>query len=233
MQRRLLPLTLMAATLATLLSWQMPGKGEEVMPPPDPNKPTTAPTATRGGSNCSSKENPLTAIAPSETLVTTTADYPALLFYIPETQALRAELVIVDSEGNFVYNTQLTLPREPGIMRLSLPPESASPLTETGNPYLWELALICDEFDRSADDVVGGELKRVPVSRNIENQLQGANSSDRFSLYQEAGLEYDAIAVLDELRREHPQDQGIQSAWEGWLKKSGLEDLSKMPPVGD
>ena len=233
MQRRLLPLTLMAATLATLLSWQMPGKGDEVMPPPDQNKPTTAPTATRGGSNCSSKENPLTAIAPSGTLVTTIADYPALLFYIPETKAKQAEFIIVDSEGNFVYNTKLTLPREPGIMRLSLPPETASPLTETGNPYLWELALICDEFDRSADEVVGGELKRVAVSSRIESQLQRANSSDRFSLYQQAGLEYDAIAVLDELRRENPQDQKIQSAWEGWLKNSGLADLIEMPPVGD
>ncbi len=233
MQHRLLPLTFMAATLASLVCWQIKGNADEITPPPDSNKPATAPTATRGGANCSSGENSLTAIAPNGGLVTTSADYPALLFYIPETTAKEAEFVIIDGEGNFIYNAKLTLPRKPGIMRLNLPPETASPITETGNPYQWELALICDESDRSGDDLVVGELQRVPVSLEIQNKLQQANSADRFSLYQEAGLEYEAIAALDELRRENPQDERLQSAWEQWLKERGLEDLVGMPAIGD
>ena len=231
MQRRLLPSGFIAAILAALVS--LPVRGDEVTPPPDSNKPPTAPTATRGGGNCSNRENPLTAIAPSGTLITTTADYPALLFYIPETTAKRAEFVMVDGEGNFVYNTKVTLPSQPGIMRLNLSPEAASPVTETGNPYRWELALICDEFDRSGDDLLGGELRRVEVSSDIENKLELAESGDRFSVFQEAGLEADAIAALDELRRENPQDVEIQALWEKWLRENGLEQLVEMPSLGN
>ena len=233
MQRHLLPSALITATLATLVSWSMPVRGDEITPPPDSHKPNTAPTATRGGSNCSSRENPLVAIAPSQTSPITTADYPALLFYIPETIAKEAEFVMVDAEGNFVYNTKLALPDEPGIIRLNFPPEEASPLTETGNPYRWELALICDESDRSADDHVGGELQRVEVSGEIENRLKETKVGDRFSVLQEAGLEYDAIVALEELRRENPQDPKIQLLWENWLLNNGLGDLIEKPPIGN
>jgi hypothetical protein len=140
---------------------------------------------------------------------------------------------MVDGEGNFVYNTKVTLPSQPGIMRLNLSPEAASPVTETGNPYRWELALICDEFDRSGDDLLGGELRRVEVSSDIENKLELAESGDRFSVFQEAGLEADAIAALDELRRENPQDVEIQALWEKWLRENGLEQLVEMPSLGN
>jgi hypothetical protein len=231
MQRRLLSSTIIAATVATLVCLPMPGKGDEITPPPDSSKPNTAPTATRGGSNCSSQENPLLAIAPNQTSLTTTADYPTLLFYIPETIAKEAEFVMIDGEGNFVYQSILTLPEEPGIIRLNLSPEEASPLAETGNPYRWEFALICNESDRSADVLVGGELQRVEASAEIENKL--ANGSDRFSVFQEAGLEYDAIAALEELRRENPEDSKIQILWESWLRENGLEDLVEKPSLGN
>lgn len=231
MQRRLLPSGFIAATLATLVS--LPVWGDEITPPPDSNKPPTAPTATRGGSNCSSQENPLTAIAPSGNLITTTADYPAFLFYIPETTASKAQFVIASNDGDIVYDTKVALPSQPGIMRLNLSPEAGSPVTETGNPYRWELALICDEFDRSGDEFLGGELRRVEVSSDIENKLERAENGDRFSVFQEAGLGADAIAALDELRRENPQDVKIQALWEKWLRENGLEELVEMPSLGN
>jgi len=231
MQRRLLPSGFIAAALAALVS--LPVRGDDITPPPDPNKPATAPTATRGGSSCSSEENPLTAIAPSGTLITTTADYPALLFYIPETTAEQAQFVMANKDGDIVYDTKVALPNKPGIMRLNLSPEAGSPVTETGNPYRWELALICDEYDRSGDEFLGGELRRVEVSSDIENKLEAAENSDRFSVLQEAGLGADAIAALDELRRENPQDLEIQALWEKWLRENDLEQLVEMPSLGN
>jgi hypothetical protein len=231
MKRYLLSSMLAPAVLAAFFCLPITAEEPEVAPPPAPDKPPTAPTGTRG--NCSFGEIALGAIASEPSLITTTAAYPVLLFYIPETSAGTAEFVLVNASGELIYNTRLEIQDNKGIMRVSFPPEAASPLAQTGNPYRWEFAIICDESDRAGDDIADGQLQRLPLSADIQKQLQQANDRDRLSIYREQGLEDDAVIVIDRLRRQNPRDKQLQNAWKEWLEKSGLEELTEIPPIGD
>lgn len=231
MKRHLLSSTLAAAVLATFFCLPITAEEEEVTPPPDPNKPPSAPTGTRG--KCSFGKIALGAIASEASLITTTAAYPVFLFSIPQTAAGKAEFILVNATGELIYSTTLEIPASPGIMRVTVPRGAASPVAETGNPYRWEFAIICDESDRSGDDIAGGQLQRLPLSADIQKQLEQTNGRDRLSIYREQGLEDDAITALDELRRQNPEDKQLQNAWEEWLEKSGLEELIEIPPIGD
>jgi len=230
MKRHLLSATLTPVLLAVSFCLPIIAE-EEITPPPEDNKPPTAPTGTRG--TCFSGEVTLGAIASEPSLITTTAAYPVFLFSIPKTSATEAEFILVNGTEEVVYRAFVEIPTSPGIIRVGVPPEAASPLTEAGNPYRWEFALICDEGDRSGDEIAGGRLRRLPLSADIQNQLQGANGGDRLSIYRGEGLEDDAVIIIDRLRRENPQNEQFQDAWEEWLEKNGLEELGEIPLIGD
>ena len=234
MKRHLLSATLTAAVLAVCFCLPIIAeekKEEERTMPEVDGKPGTEQGGVRG--SCSAGKVALGAIASEPSLITTTAAYPVFLFSISKTSATEGEFILANATGELVYRAFVEIPTSPGIIRVGVPPEAASPLTEAGNPYRWEFAVICDESDRSGDEVVGGRLRRLPLSADIQNRLQGANGRDRLSIYREEGLEDDAVIVIDRLRRENPQNDQFQNAWEEWLEKNGLEELGEIPPIGD
>ncbi len=79
---------------------------------------------------------------------------------------------------------------------------------------------------------IEGKIQRLPVYKEIETQLvQTMSDYDRFKLYQSIGLEYDAMIILDELRRQNPNDAALKTTWENLLKANGFEMLIGVPAI--
>ncbi len=188
----------------------------------------TAGGATRSFSCIASTEKPLTALMPSNNVGTTIAADPSVFVYIPNTTATTGEFVIVDSSGNEIYLKQFGLPGSAGVMKLDLPAarEDGSPLLVAGETYQWQLALICDQNNRSRDAFVGGMLNRTEASADLTNSLESAETDiDRAKAYAQAKVWNEPLTILAEMRTENEQ------AWTDFLTSVGLNEIAAEPFV--
>lgn len=214
---------------------------EDTSPPPDQNKPATSPNITRG--ECFNI--PLIAIQPKQGTLTTTADAPTFLFYIPplksdkiissdaEKSLMSADFKISDQNQKTIYEAKLNLATQSGLLRLSLPASVAELFVATGKSYFWSFQVNCDNTgDLSGSATIEGNILRLPVYTEIEKKLlQPMSAYDRFKLYQSIGLEYDALIILEELRRQNPNDAALTTTWENLLKAHGFEMLIGVPSI--
>ncbi|GEM_PF-6177117 len=94
-------------------------------------------------------------------------DNIAVYWYLPETNAQKAEFLIVSKNGKYIYFQEFDIPQNTkGLVRLDLP--NNIPFEED-TVYKWELALVCQEFDRSSDEYVWGAIQ--PLNANQETEL--------------------------------------------------------------
>lgn len=105
----------------------------------------------------------------------------SVYWYLPETKALRAEFLILGNNTQFVYFQEFEIPQnKKGLVRLDLPNNLN---LQENNVYKWELALVCQEFDRSSDEYVWGAIE--PLNNNQESQLNNELESARNNPSQE------------------------------------------------
>jgi hypothetical protein len=93
----------------------------------------------------------------------------SLYWYLPQTMARTAELYISNdnTNDNFIYEQQFEIPQsQKGLVRLDLPSDISF---EQGQTYRVEIALVCQQTDRSSDEYVWSFLQ--VLDRNEEQQL--------------------------------------------------------------
>ncbi|NEO98293.1 MAG: DUF928 domain-containing protein [Symploca sp. SIO2E9] len=188
--------------------------------------------ATRG--NCVQGQQTLTALVPASGLGATFDEYPTLSWYMPETSASGLELVLLDSKNQEIYATKHTLAKSsegivssPGVMSLTLPPfANLSPLA-INQEYQWQLSLICNSQDPSADVIVEGIIRRVPLDPILARRLQWASPQERMDLYAQREIWYDTLKTLLILRRDRPRDKELKTAWEELLDSVGLQKIAQ------
>jgi hypothetical protein len=172
---------------------------------------------------------PLTALTPTNNLVTTVSGNPTLFWYVPQTEAKSAQFEVVDNQEHTVYQTTLAVNGTPGVVKLSLP---ATVSLETGKDYSWSLALICNTGDPSDDSFVKGRIKRTELSSEQETQLaQATEPLKKAQVYAEAKIWQETLTILAQLRDERPNDSNVTAAWEELLKSVQLEAIAKEPLV--
>lgn len=94
--------------------------------------------ATRGG--CNSENQFLTALVPATNIGTTTAEYPEVFFYIPQTQAQTMEFALLDEKDNQIGKTNVAPSLTPGIVSVRLSAlKNLKPL-EIGKKYHWYMS---------------------------------------------------------------------------------------------
>jgi hypothetical protein len=177
------------------------------------------------GNNCSSLP-PIVLAPTSDKLITTTADYPTFLFFVPTTTArqLRFSIRERDQDRKSIYRQTFRLSGQSGILRVVLPNETNSQKLAVGQSYKWEFNIVCDPENRGIDDFLVGELKRVAlVDANVPSQL---TLWERYRAF-----EYDALMLLDLLRRTNPSNQQIQAEWKSWLVRHNFGDLKGFPAI--
>lgn len=172
--------------------------------PSAPSSPTTN-TGRRGGCLGESAAE-LSVLAPKGHVGQTVSSHPTLVWYIPEDQPTPLEFFLYDTtepgQRQLVYKTALT--STPGLMSLTLPDEQ--PGLEVGHQYSWQVVLLCNPNRPSSALVTTAALEVIDLPTDLSNQLSQLDSTrsadldsyyqQQSDLYADAGVWYDALAVL-------------------------------------
>ena len=195
------------------------------------------PAATRGGGReCSQNAKPLTALFANNGSDFTVSEYPTFWFYIPyfSQQIAYMEFLVEDAKENrTVYQTTVKLTDKPGIIKLSIPDNPQYAL-KVNKIYRWRfyLKVNCSEVDKDwiISRGVNGWISRVPITSQLENQLEKL-PSQKYLAYQEAGIWYDAIANLGEQHFTNRENKQLSSAWTQLLESLNRTGVSEEPLV--
>ncbi|NCJ08698.1 DUF928 domain-containing protein [Synechococcales cyanobacterium C] len=206
-------------------------------PPPNQNAPRGR---LRGGasrdacwaSGANAETLPLQALIPNHqdsVWGLTATSHPQFWFYVPDLgQPTKLEFVLQDKTDAYVYRTHIQV-ASAGVVRIPLP-ESAPPLA-VGSDYTWTLAMICNPQHRSRDRFVQGRIQRVELPASLEQSLETLSAAEQVPLLAAAGLWYDTLTTLGELRRQQPQDAQVLATWQQLLQEVGLSPVVTSPLV--
>ncbi|WP_448560773.1 DUF928 domain-containing protein [Trichothermofontia sp.] len=183
--------------------------------------------ATRGGCATESTQR-LTALMPEGSSGRTISAYPTLYVYIPTHTAHKAELLLRDLDSaKSLYRQPITIAQTPGIIAVPFPRDQA-PL-EVDRLYQWQFRLICDPDDRERDLTVTGIVQRVQPSVDLSQQLATASPNRKPTLFEQAGIWYEALQSIVELSHSDPILANNQ--WLALLQEVGLAPIAQKPIV--
>ena len=172
-----------------------------------------------------------TALVPENKIGRTVSDYPTFFFYLPQTEAELAELILEDESGNQIYRQDLPIKYVSGVIGVSIPANTNVPPLEVGKKYTWVFSLVCDPQDRSSDLLESGIVRRVELSADILSQLENADPRQKTFIYAENGIWQDALSTLAAARRANPNEPVFQTDWESLLESVTLGEIAKEPIV--
>ena len=197
--------------------------------PPKGDKPQqTTGGASRGEQcplNARDLELPITPLLPSASKALTVKSHPTLMVYLPETSATTALFSVRDEAEDYDYQTVLPISDRAGIVSLTLPDNA--PALNVDREYQWSLILMCDGKLRPDSPVAQGYVTRVKEDGNLTQKLSQNNSLEEAIVYGKAGLWYDTVASLAELKIAQPENNTIAYNWENLLQQVGLEKVAK------
>lgn len=157
----------------------------------------------------------------------TVADRPTFFVYVPAMGVEKGEFTLwSNDQTELLTEKTVMLPEQAGVIALTLPEEIT---LEPGNTYYWTLEVLCNEDDRSRNYYVEGLVQRVTPEAALTAQLEQAPPRDRPALYANAGLWYETLASLAQLRYENPADISLQADWENLLNSVNLTPVAEAP----
>ncbi|MCT7962938.1 DUF928 domain-containing protein [Laspinema sp. D1] len=154
----------------------------------------------------------------------TVSERPTLFVYVPQTKAAQGYFILKDETEDYYYQTQVSIPQEGGIVRLTLP-ESA-PALEVGTTYQWSFVVACELPARADSPRVEGWLQRVEPTAKLNN-YRGVDSIEAATSYGAEGIWYDAVTTLAHLRQSQPETYNQE--WVDFLSSVGLENVANEP----
>jgi hypothetical protein len=158
----------------------------------------------------------LVALVPENELGLTTAEALTIAFYIPPTCAETMRVSLLDTVTNKSYETLLATPTSSGIINLKFSSLKDFPILEIGKKYQWELSLVIDARDPSADASVNGFLRRERVNSKADQHFW-----------------LDTIKALLEARQAKPKDVELKEEWTSLMGLVGLEAISDQPLISN
>lgn len=196
-------------------------------PPKRGSPPVSAGGSTRG-SFCISGKQLVTPLIPTNKLGLTFAERPKFFWYIPQTSVKTAKFILLaDKDQKVFYETTLTLPNKPGIISHTLP--ESSPALTIGKTYHWYLTLVCHPQDFSANPRVEGWVERIQPESSLSAKLASAEARKLPYLYAEAGIWYEALTAVAQLRYSEPKNLRYVLNWRQFLKSVGLNAIASQP----
>jgi hypothetical protein len=183
------------------------------------------------GQVCLSEEACLTSLLPELTgRLTTSVEYPAILFYIAQFTAPEMEFRLVDSVEDVIYTANMPTPKRNSFLKVDFNTLKNSnnqklPPLKVGRTYTWDFYTVNDRDDRSQNLTVAGTILREEIDSNLAQMLQQATQSDRISIYAANDLWYDFVAALYEETLRNPGDREIASTWSNLLEQIKLGSI--------
>ncbi len=176
---------------------------------------------TRQGGSCGvavqeSISNRLTALAPSNNVITTVAANPSIYIHVPSFPEKEALFRVIDRDREeVVYQETLKLTGESGFLKLQLPDDvELAPNIK----YEWGFFVLCNTDDPEQDRGVEGWIERLPMDTALQAQLEGMEMSlEKAQVYAENEVWYETLEILLGRREEYPTE---------WLEFVTSVDLS-------
>lgn len=189
----------------------------------------TMPGGSRNNRQCFSnvEQTSMTPLVPGNNFGFTLVEHPTIFIHVPITSAKKAFFSIQDLDGDFYYQTEILLPKQPGAVGISLS-TAAQPL-KINNNYHWSLALICGSQLEPDDPQVNGLIKRVKLDSASSQLSELEVSHQSVCLLSQKGIWYDLLKYLAKLRQENPENSLFVNYWEQLLTNIGLKAIARDP----
>ena len=229
------------ATLIFMLFW-VPHSGstetvkKSLPPPPDTGSPEEDFSA--GGTRdshltkvCGVNGQSLAYLLGNKNRELTLSAYPTFWFYISNNakQITQIKFVLAELETNKkIYERTVRVPKS-GAMGIALPHQQQYSLSANVN-YSWSLEVDCAESKGEPAIALEGWLYRVASTPDLQNQL-AAFQSEKYQVYLQHNLLYDALNDLAQRRLAEPNNPRLAIAWQQLLIELGWQDLTQQSAV--
>lgn len=184
---------------------------------------TGAPSVRVTGGSRGSGDTAITldVLAPDDVGVTT-QEQPSLFWFQSKPADAKFELTLLQ-ENKVKPLVQVTVERstKAGIQRLKLSDHGVK--LAPGVEYQWVVALVGNPDNRSTDLVASGVIKRVEPAADLKEKVSKATPESLSSVYAEAGIWYDALAVLSDQIDAHPENKALRETRADLLRQVGLK----------
>jgi hypothetical protein len=151
----------------------------------------------------------------------TTQEQPSLFWFQSRPATAKFELTVLEQKKvKPVMRFTVEHAMKAGIQRLKLSDHGAK--LAPGIEYQWVVALVTDPENRSTDLVASGAIKRVAPGAELTEKLTKASPEERAAIYAEAGIWYDALAVLSDQIEAKPTDATLRQTRADLLRQIGL-----------
>jgi len=160
-------------------------------------------------------------------VATTVEAHPTFFVYVPELGVDNGEFTLwSEDQSDVLAIKNIQLPAQAGVIPIAVPEDVS---LEVGKTYYWTLEVLCNEDDRSRNTFVEGLVQRVPPTATLVSRLEQVEPRDRLFLYVNAGLWYEALTTLAQLRTQDPTDTSLQADWETLLDSANLDGVADAP----
>ena len=225
-----LPFAIALLGLAATLWLPLAKLAQAVPNPPDQGAPSGRQRGGASRGDCADYQD-LTALVPVVDGVVwsqTHSPTPEFFFHIPKalTADIPLELVVQDSNDNYVFRRQFSVDAPSGI--LTVPVTSASTGLTPDESYSWTFSIYCDAARPSASVAVFGTVTRVAdaVMPEPGPPLTPEQQFDLARQYADAGIWHEALALTLALHWADPDNADYLAALDNLLQQAGLADLA-------
>ena len=217
---------IIAATLAlsttSSVGWAVPFRPQGTVPRPG----SRHAAATRGGGpHCSlDKTHRLTTLVPHSRNGWTTSESPTFYWSVPKNTYEDARFDLYEGEGDSqrqVYSKEFSIKGNAGVASSIYLSDPLPPLS-IGREYRWVLVLVCPDSP-SRNVFAEGWIQRMALAPKVSKQLAQARPEDRLKFYAEAGIWYDAVHELAQLRQAQPQDRRLIEEWNELMNSEAVQ----------
>lgn len=185
--------------------------------------------SSRSGGLCSTNQantkkgvSSVTVLLPQQEYGTTISARPEILVYVPATSAKEALFSLKTMDKRLVHTMTVPLSGNAEIVTVQLP--ETAPALEVGEYYKWYFAVKCEESLRPIDPAEG-MIKRLQPDSALLSNADSNNALQVAATYGAAGIWYDTVATLAQLRKAQPDNIEIVSHWNELLESAGLNEL--------
>lgn len=153
---------------------------------------------------------------------------PVFQWYLSKPADVRFEFALInDSSIEPLLELNLGRMHSRGIQQLNLAEHGIE--LQPGITYQWSVALVPDEQARSSKAIASGMIERIAMPEGLAERLVGAGRREQVNLYAQAGIWYDALAVLSELlTEERLTGNCASSAPRCWNRLACRQPISRM-----
>jgi len=249
-------------TLATLLAlgvsvFPLPSLAlEDLQLPEEVGLPSRRQAGGTRGPCITDQKGQLMAIIPEFNVGRTLTNSPTVFVYLPKHTTDRGMLIVQELDQEKLAQSGLTLAdinaqnqdqflksefessvplnQESGILGMPLSNYPELPQLEAGKIYLWAFQLVCNntfsDYTQGWIQVVHAEGEQAPVKAQLD---MAKSDRDRAKIYAQAGLWYDLLATLAQLRHSAsgPDRDRATADWQSVLThpQVGLEQIVDAP----